>query len=84
MKLDDDWRKFAACKGVIETEQFYGKGADSRNAKNFCKRCPVQPDCLEYALLTEQYGIWGGMSETERDKRYPLYIREAMREDFED
>ena len=82
MKLDDDWRSYAACKGVIETELFY-ISAKTKELKEFCETCPVKPDCLEYALLTDQYGIWGGMSDLERNKRYPQYIREAMREDYE-
>ncbi|MCO5329925.1 MAG: WhiB family transcriptional regulator, partial [Ilumatobacteraceae bacterium] len=29
--------------------------------------CPVSPDCLQYALETNQdSGIWGGTSEEER------------------
>jgi WhiB family redox-sensing transcriptional regulator len=82
MKLDDSWRLRAACRGIIETELFYAS-KKTRELKEICSRCPVQPDCLDYALLTEQYGIWGGMSEAERKKRYPWYIREAMREDYE-
>lgn len=35
-------------------------------AKSICNTCPVREPCLEYALSNESYGIWGGMSETER------------------
>lgn len=35
-------------------------------AKQICETCPVKEPCLEYALVNESYGIWGGMSETER------------------
>lgn len=36
-------------------------------AKAVCKRCPVQPECLAYALERgEQWGVWGGTSEEER------------------
>lgn len=80
-ELDVTWKLRAACKDVVETEMFYTPG-QYKKAKGFCHRCPVKADCLDYALVTEQYGIWGGMSEKERDKRYPEYIREAMREDL--
>lgn len=81
MKLSEDWKLSAACRG-LETEAFYSNKLSA--VKQFCDICPVKPDCLEYALLTEQYGIWGGMSEAERKRRYPPYIVEAMREDYED
>jgi WhiB family redox-sensing transcriptional regulator len=36
-------------------------------AKATCERCPVQVQCLEYALVVgETSGIWGGKSERER------------------
>lgn len=36
-------------------------------AKRFCNLCPVQEECLEYALETrQQWGIWGGKSTRER------------------
>lgn len=32
-----------------------------------CHQCPVEDDCLEYALATSQdHGVWGGTSERER------------------
>lgn len=36
-------------------------------AKAICARCPVQVECLEYALENrEQYGVWGGTTRDER------------------
>ncbi|NIR37006.1 MAG: WhiB family transcriptional regulator, partial [Actinobacteria bacterium] len=36
-------------------------------AKAICQVCPVQVDCLEFAMeIREPYGIWGGLTETER------------------
>lgn len=36
-------------------------------AKSICQVCPVQGDCVEYALeIREPYGIWGGMTESDR------------------
>ena len=38
-----------------------------RRAKEICARCPVELECREYALgRREPYGIWGGMTESER------------------
>ena len=37
-----------------------------QQAKQICGGCAVKNECLEYALHNESHGIWGGMSETER------------------
>ncbi|MFD4184162.1 WhiB family transcriptional regulator, partial [Rhodococcus sp. NPDC058514] len=37
-------------------------------AKEMCHQCPVLTQCRSHALsVSEPYGIWGGMSETERE-----------------
>jgi len=42
---------------------YYG----TRMAKKLCGECPVQAECLTYALAAnEQHGIWGGMTLKER------------------
>ena len=37
-----------------------------RLAKAVCGRCPVQANCLSYALITRPDGIWGGTTTEER------------------
>ena len=38
-------------------------------AKAICEQCPVLRECREHALAVhEPYGIWGGMTEEERDE----------------
>lgn len=37
-----------------------------RQLKNVCKLCPHQQECAEWGIYKERYGIWGGLSETER------------------
>jgi WhiB family redox-sensing transcriptional regulator len=33
-----------------------------------CRRCPVIDECRSHALeVGEPYGVWGGLSESERD-----------------
>lgn len=73
------WMADAACGG-LDTNSFYKKTSDG---KKLCRGCPVKPDCLDYALMTEQYGIWGGLSQNQRNRKYPIHIRNAMREDHE-
>jgi WhiB family redox-sensing transcriptional regulator len=44
-----------------------GGGYEVRLARKLCSSCPVQRECLQFALANnEMYGIWGGLSVTER------------------
>jgi WhiB family redox-sensing transcriptional regulator len=37
-------------------------------AKTICGRCPVIAECAAHALaVREPYGVWGGMSEDDRE-----------------
>jgi WhiB family redox-sensing transcriptional regulator len=68
------WTKYARCKN-FDPEIFFpisDKDTDlgmrqQRTAKQICGSCPVHRECLAFALKTQQaYGVWGGLSETER------------------
>jgi WhiB family redox-sensing transcriptional regulator len=41
--------------------------ANARAAIQICKQCPIIKQCLNYALRNEGFGIWGGMTERERE-----------------
>ena len=69
---DDLWRDHARCRDT-DPELFFPVGTTGyallqiARAKEVCGQCPVQNDCLDYALETNQdSGIWGGTSEEER------------------
>lgn len=68
----DGWRSRAACRHV-DPNLFFPNGntgaalGQIEAAKAFCRSCPVQHDCLEFALESNQEdGVWGGKDETER------------------
>ena len=71
---DWDWQLSAACRGMnVETfyhpagERWHQKNERITQAKRICQRCPVISQCASWALRTrEPYGVWGGLSETER------------------
>jgi len=66
-KQDQGWQTQANCMGVDPDLFFPERGASTKEAKEVCRGCVVQNDCLEYALANgEKFGIWGGMSERER------------------
>ncbi|MFE4457707.1 WhiB family transcriptional regulator [Nocardia tengchongensis] len=70
------WQDLGSCRGMDSAIFFHPDGergrarADRvRRAKQVCRTCTVLDKCLAYALMTEQpFGIWGGMSETERQR----------------
>lgn len=63
------WRNEALCAQVDPELFFPEPGCKTNEAKRICKLCPVQDDCLEWALWrTELDGVWGGLSERERAK----------------
>lgn len=61
------WKAEARCAGV-DPELFFSEKSESLDdARAVCALCPVQPECLEYALAgAEKHGLWGGKSERQR------------------
>lgn len=57
-------------------------------AKSICVECPVQVECLAYAVETGQrFGVWGGTTEEERSRlrrRWLASIRAGNEIDLED
>jgi len=46
---------------------FPEKGDSSAAAKRVCGRCPVESECLEYAVAHRiDVGVWGGTTASER------------------
>jgi hypothetical protein len=69
------WQNRAACKGVPH-EIFFpdnpgGQESVYVQARNFCNKCEVSQQCLEFALEFEQgkrdrFGMFGGLSPRQR------------------
>lgn len=70
------WRDQAVCKDLdfaeIDTIFFLGKGKNPQVARKFCGQCPVQQECLDYAILYGERGIWAGTTDKERDAIAPM------------
>ena len=71
------WRDQAACVGDMATAFYPPLGPEKRSvktareerAKAVCAACPVRPQCLDQAIESgERYGIWGGMTDSERSR----------------
>lgn len=73
-----DWQLSAACRGVDSALFFHPEGergaaraAREVSAKEVCMRCHVRTQCAAHALaVREPYGVWGGMTEDEREEMY--------------
>ncbi|SHK67555.1 WhiB family transcriptional regulator, redox-sensing transcriptional regulator [Pseudonocardia thermophila] len=60
------WRSAARCR-TAHAEELFVTGAAQREARQFCRPCPVRTECLAHALDHRvEFGVWGGMTERER------------------
>ncbi|HLU58825.1 MAG TPA: WhiB family transcriptional regulator [Pseudonocardia sp.] len=72
-----NWRGAARCR-TTDAEGLFVQGARQREAKLFCRTCPVRTECLAHALDQRiEFGVWGGM--TERERRALLRARPNVR-----
>jgi WhiB family transcriptional regulator, redox-sensing transcriptional regulator len=76
------WRDGAACRDA-DAEMFFPIGSsgaaleEMAAAKAVCGCCPVQDECLSFAVTTNQeYGIWGGLDEEQRREVRRTWRRE--------
>jgi WhiB family redox-sensing transcriptional regulator len=61
-----NWRGAARCR-TVDAEGLFVTGARQREARLFCRACPVRTECLAHALDQRiEFGVWGGMTERER------------------
>lgn len=61
------WRERAACRGMVTDLWYPEASANAREVKAACAVCPVQAECLAFALDNgERFGVWGGKSEKQR------------------
>jgi WhiB family transcriptional regulator, redox-sensing transcriptional regulator len=73
-----DWQLRGLCRGKDSSLFFHPEGErgaarSSREvaAKEICLNCPVQIRCADHALkVREPYGVWGGMTEEEREEHH--------------
>jgi WhiB family redox-sensing transcriptional regulator len=73
-----EWQYEGSCRRVDPAVFFHPEGergpARRRRdeaAKAVCASCPVITQCRQHALtVREPYGVWGGMTEDEREAYY--------------
>jgi WhiB family redox-sensing transcriptional regulator len=69
MKMDNvEWHQQALCAEIGGDWWFpEDNSRPEPEVLKVCGRCPVQAECLEFALENnEKYGVWGGLSPNKR------------------
>lgn len=67
------WQHRAACRDA-DPDLFFPLAREDAEtllqieaAKAYCRTCPVDKECLGHALAHGSVGIWGGLTDAERD-----------------
>lgn len=64
-----NWKTQARCIDADPEVFFPPEGVNIREARAICATCPVQEQCLEYAIVNKiEFGVWGGMSVHQRER----------------
>lgn len=59
----------APCQKNVDPEIFFPDPTDREGiakAKEVCAKCASTSECLSFALKTNSYGVWGGMTDEDR------------------
>jgi WhiB family transcriptional regulator, redox-sensing transcriptional regulator len=85
-----EWQAVGVCRDRASAQFFHPDddlGRISRRlreaaAKRLCRSCPVRVECASHALsVGEEYGVWGGFTETERARLREVGWRDAVGDD---
>jgi hypothetical protein len=68
-RLDPAWLTRGTCRHHPHLDWIEPSPVDVDECRSICGRCPVQAECLESALKSQEpWGIWGGLDPGERQK----------------
>lgn len=67
----EEWMEDAECTRTTDPDLFFAEGNEAftkmRAAREYCRRCLVADECLEYALRNKiDHGIFAGFTPAER------------------
>lgn len=66
--VDLSWMIRGNCVNDPRDIFFPERGGPTVAARKVCAECTVKTECLEYALVYEEFGIWGGTSPDDRKR----------------
>lgn len=72
-----EWSYLGLCKHP-SIAKFFGLKSKINQAKAWCDICPVREDCLLWAVIYNESGVWGGKTDTERSKEFSQKDREEL------
>jgi hypothetical protein len=61
-----DWHSRGLCVGEDPDLFFPSHGDPGTKAREICTACVVRAQCLQYAIQADEFGIWGGLDQAER------------------
>lgn len=68
---NQEWRRNGNCVSLslekVDKLFFFGSGGSPNKAREICGPCPVRRECLHYAILHNQDGVWAGTIKEERN-----------------
>jgi WhiB family redox-sensing transcriptional regulator len=75
------WQDEASCRGV-DTNLFFPENADvDDQVLALCENCPVKDECRDYGVVYEEWGIWGGLTASQRRrvrKEFGITLSQAV------
>lgn len=72
-----EWSYLGLCRNPKISKHF-GLKSDINFAKAWCQACPVIEDCLLWAVIYNESGVWGGTTDGERAKQFSKEDREKL------
>ena len=87
-----DWQVDGACRSADPTLFFHPRNERGRSRHNrdhaalfVCERCPVVRECRDYAMRArEAHGVWGGLTEEEREVFFRrMDLESGVEQEFE-
>jgi WhiB family transcriptional regulator, redox-sensing transcriptional regulator len=72
----ESWKTLGRCHGMAPDVFFPEKNRwAEKTAKAICAGCPVEAQCMDYAIANSEVGVWGGTTERQRNKIRNRYVR---------
>lgn len=69
-----EWTERARCTQTDPELWFPPKGDRGLHARAICARCEVRVQCLAYATVAAEHGIWGGVGRDGRRRLLEAYL----------
>lgn len=68
MESYNTWVRRARCRNENADADMFFPDKSIAKGRRFCAECPVKVQCKTYAIVHDEYGIWGGTTRYEREQ----------------